>query len=684
MTKGTVLPITFCLRSKISPVAFLLWAIATIPCAALAAASQGNDEDLISIPIERLLNMEVYSASRFVQAVGDAPSAVSVLTAADIKTFGWRTLAEALRSLPGLYTSYDRNYTYLGARGFSRSGDYNPRFLLLIDGNRANDPIYDQATIGSEFTVDVDLIDRIEYVPGPGSSIYGSNAFFGVINVITKRGRDFNGMQVSGEAGSQGARKGRASYGWRDENGAELLLSATSFHQDGKNLSYPEFASHASGGVARGLDYDRGQSVLLKGAAGPFHLSLVHSQRTKGTPTASYEQEFNAPGSKMVDEQTLASVGYRHASSPKDDISTRLFFNQYKYLGDYIYSNAPDVPPRYTNRDEASSNWWGGEIKLVSSRFDRHKLVAGIEYQKSNPVRQDNFDVEPYVSQLNARHQNSRAGIYLQDEWQLRDDLLLSMGLRYDHNSAADSDIVNPRLGAIYRLAPATTVKALFGRAYRLPNAYELYYAIPGSGGQKTNPDLQTERIRSYEMVLEHRLSADSRVRLSTYRNKVTDLITLRKEGPEDMPVYVFRNIDKATATGLEATLEQAWRNGTRLRTSYTWQQTRDDTTGAIMENSPRHLGKLNLSIPFYRNVWRAGFETLYVSSRKTMNSRAGGYALCNLTLFSNRLMKNVELSASIYNLFNRDYADPVGQEFVQEAIAQDGRNARIKLTYNY
>lgn len=180
------------------------------------SAQAGADlTELTTLPIEQLLTREVYSASKFVQKVNDAPSIVSVVTAADIKTFGWRSLAEILNSMRGLYVSNDRKYLYLGARGFLRPGDYNTRFLLLIDGNSANDSVYDQAGLGSDFGLDVDLIERVEFVVGPGSSIHGANAFFGVINVITKRGRDMTGPQASVETGSYDAHKARASYGLR-------------------------------------------------------------------------------------------------------------------------------------------------------------------------------------------------------------------------------------------------------------------------------------------------------------------------------------------------------------------------------------------------------------------------------------------------------------------------------------
>jgi outer membrane receptor protein involved in Fe transport len=196
-----------------------------LPMQAVAASREPEPlADLTRLSIEELLDVEVYSASKFVQKITEAPSAVTIITAADIKTYGYRTLADVLRSVRGMDVSYDRTYSYLGVRGSGRAGDYNSRVLLLLDGFRLNDPVYDQASIGTEGVVDVDLIERIEIVRGPGSSIYGSNAVLGVINIITKRGRDLDGLEVSGELASFGTDKERVSYGKRHENGAELLL----------------------------------------------------------------------------------------------------------------------------------------------------------------------------------------------------------------------------------------------------------------------------------------------------------------------------------------------------------------------------------------------------------------------------------------------------------------------------
>lgn len=140
----------------------------------------------------------VYGASKYEQKVTEAPSSISIVAAAIIKEYGYRTLPDVLRSLRGFFITNDRNYSYVGVRGFNRPGDYNIRILLLIDRHRVNDHHYNQALIGMEFVLDVDLIDRVEVVRGPSSSIYGINAFFAVVNVMTRRGRDLKGVEVSG------------------------------------------------------------------------------------------------------------------------------------------------------------------------------------------------------------------------------------------------------------------------------------------------------------------------------------------------------------------------------------------------------------------------------------------------------------------------------------------------------
>lgn len=156
--------------------------------------------DLSEVSLEQLGRIQVYTASNHLQSSGDAPSSVTVITANQIQEQGYRTLADILRTVRSFFVTYDRNYSSLGVRGFARPGDYNTRVLLLVDGHRLNDDVYDEAMIGTEFPIDIDLIERIEIVRGPVSSLYGSNALFAVINIITKQAKDLNGLEWSNRA----------------------------------------------------------------------------------------------------------------------------------------------------------------------------------------------------------------------------------------------------------------------------------------------------------------------------------------------------------------------------------------------------------------------------------------------------------------------------------------------------
>ena len=141
------------------------------------------------------MNIQVYSASKSVQSVSDAPASVTVVTADEIQKYGYRTLADILRDVRGFYVTYDRDYSYVGVRGFGRLGDWNSHILLLVDGHRINDNVLGQAMIGTEFPVDVDLIERVEIVRGPSSSLYGAEAFLAVINVITRKAPGLKGLE---------------------------------------------------------------------------------------------------------------------------------------------------------------------------------------------------------------------------------------------------------------------------------------------------------------------------------------------------------------------------------------------------------------------------------------------------------------------------------------------------------
>jgi outer membrane cobalamin receptor len=193
---------------------------------ALPATAQEGTKDLGEASLEELGTIQVYSASKHMQNASDAPSSVTVITADEIQKCGYRTLADILQSVRGFYITSDRDYSFVGVRGFGRLGDWNPRILLLIDGHRVNNNILGQAMIGTEFLLDVDLIERIEIIRGPNSSLYGADAFFAVINVITRTPPQLKGVELSLTPASFGTYQGRASYGGQYK-GIDMLLSGS-------------------------------------------------------------------------------------------------------------------------------------------------------------------------------------------------------------------------------------------------------------------------------------------------------------------------------------------------------------------------------------------------------------------------------------------------------------------------
>jgi len=656
-----------------------LLALAALAGGPAVSAAADHPQDLASIPIERLLDVEIEGASKFPQKIAAAPSAVTVVTSDDIRDHGYRSLADILRSVPGLYVSNDRNYEYLGARGFGRPGDYNTRVLVLIDGHRINDPLYDGALIDRSFPLHVDLIERIEFVPGPGSAVYGSNALLGVVNVVTRQARDINGAELAAAAGSLGARGARASLGHRAGSGLDILLSTSQDRSDGANLFFPEFASPATNnGWAMGLDFENRRDLFFKATKGSVTLTAGYAEREKGIPTASYAQAFNAPGSRTIDAQSFVTLQIDHAVNNERRLRARLYQDRYDYQGDYLYRFAPPDPTLTLNRDLAEARWWGAELNLIERFGGGHTLMFGGEYQRDTRRDQLNYDLAPYVSYLDDRRPSHHWAVYVQSEAILAAELSASLGVR--HDAYADSDnTTSPRLALIYRPRTDWVVKAIHGSAYRVANVYERYYALAFTN--LPNPSLQPERIRTSELVVEERIGDRIRLTGTVYQYQMRDLIGLTTDAGSGL--LVFRNVDRVEARGAE--LGGEWRgNSVRARASLSVQAARDETTGQILTNAPRQLAKLNLSSPFAATGLRAAIDLQYVSRRRTLVAETGSYALANLTLTHAGLAKGIELSLSAYNLFDKAYSDPGSAEHLQDAIAQDGRSLRFKLSARF
>lgn len=617
----------------------------------------------------------VYGASKYEQKVTEAPSSISIVTAAEIKKYGYRTLADILRSIRGFFITYDRNYNYLGVRGFNRPGDYNNRVLLVIDGHRVNDNIYDSASIGTEFILDVDLIDRVEIIRGPSSSIYGSNAFFAVINVITRKGRNLKGAEISGDVGSFETYKGRLSYGNKFKNGLEIIASGSLYDSQGHHdLYYKEFDTPATNyGIAENCDHDKFHSFFTTLSYHDFTLQGAYVDRRKVIPTASFRTDFNDPFNRTDDEQFYLDLKYEHNFENLFGVTARLFYDRYEYKGNYVTGGV-------SNKDSALGESWGSELRFIKTLFKKHKVILGAEYIDNFRQNQHNYDEAPYALYVDDKRNTQNWAIYFQDEFTILKNLIFTAGLRHDHFETFGGT-TNPRLTLIYNPFEKTTLKLLYGTAFRAPNSYEFYY--DDTLLQKSNPNLKPETIETYELIYEQNIGNHLRGTSSIFYNKIKELITQTVDPADNF--LIFRNIGEVESKGFELELEGKWENGWEGRISYTFQQTKDKDTHETLTNSPKHLAKFNLILPLIKEKLFFGIEEQYMSKRKPLaDNEAKAFYIMNLTLFSRNLIKGLEISGSVYNLFDKRYGDPGSGEHLQDIIRQDGRNYRLKLTYSF
>lgn len=182
-------------------------------------------KNLFNMSFEDLLNQNVVTVSKYKQTISEAPSSVTIITANEIRDFGYNTLAEALNSQKGFYSSYDRNYVFMGNRGFGRPSDYNNRSRLLLNGHTLNENVYGSSLLGSDLSLNLDIIDRIEIVRGPSSSMYGSGAMLNVINIITKKGADLDGLNIKTLLGSYNKKEISAYWGKTLSKGTDIVIS---------------------------------------------------------------------------------------------------------------------------------------------------------------------------------------------------------------------------------------------------------------------------------------------------------------------------------------------------------------------------------------------------------------------------------------------------------------------------
>ncbi|MEJ7602955.1 MAG: TonB-dependent receptor [Kofleriaceae bacterium] len=673
----------------------------------------GNIEDVETLALGDLLEQEVTSASRYAQKPADSPTLVSTVDRDLIDRFGYRTLTEALTGLRGLYTTNDRNYSYLGARGFSVPGDYNSRFSLTIDNHRINDPVYGQATPGAELGLPMIAVERVELVRGGAWSVHGQNALLGAVQVVTASGATRPGVHVMAAASATAetfhdpagrpavaprAQDVSASYGVV-EHGVDVFIAGQYSHDLGLSAIYmPELAvtdepcigptgqPRACDGVVIGNDGEevisafaviRGKHLVLRGMA---------ASRRKRAPTAAFATVIGG-ALETFDERAFADLEYSRTGK-HTDLVARVAVDRYHYHGTYPIgypvedeAAAPGTVDVIDNLDLAKSTWWSSELRgrykrpKLGAHLTDFELAAGAEAGTASG-RQANGDqlpdgYSPYFDRTDGERTLALGGHV---KVRAYDHVVGFAALRADYHPDSFGLAVNPQGGLVLDGGELGRIRASIARGYRAPNLYEQYYGAGITGGPSVALDAETSETR--ELSIERYLTEHMRVLVVGFHQDVGNLISLTGD---DDGTAIFRNQGEQSSHGLEAELEARW-DRLRLRASMSRQRARDGD-GLVPANSPRSLASFSLLAPIADGRVDLGVESFYVGSRLAFDREALAPVFkTNLVATVHRVVDQLDLTLGINNLFDERSADPGSEEHRQSAIPNDPRTVWVRL----
>jgi outer membrane receptor for ferrienterochelin and colicins len=656
-------------------------------------AQESSTPDALSL--EELLNSKVYSASKYEQREAEAPSSISVISGDEIRRNGYRTLNEALRSVTGFYTKNHGSYSTLGVRGFAPPGDTNSRILLLVNGHAINNNIDGSAPLENDFLIDMDLIDRIEIVRGPSSSLYGANAFFGVVNVIIRTGNNNRGTVISGEAGSLGTYKETAIYSL-DRRGTQALFSASYW-----DTAAPGHLDSIEDPIGSKSNHDQTRRAFALVSSHGFTLQAAASSAEEKAPSAAQW----CGGCHQTDTHSTSFRGYsdlqyEHTVLKGTQFTARAYYDTYVSHGKYNdIRQCSDAMchGQLVDYDSAHGDKIGAEVKLTRRFLDKHRITLGADYSDNFRQAQQNYYYTPAISTratTNFAYARTSAlwGIYGEGEFRLHPKLILNVGVRSDLYNYSVGSTTNPRAALIFTPRKTTTLKFLYGTAFRAPSFSERYSAGMAS---LPAPNLKPENIRTLEGVWEQQLGKRVTLSAAGFYNHIGSYIEAQTvivqghDGPIDGTTFLN---SRATAKGAELELKGKLPSGIEGRVSYTYQDAHNDTPSSPLLDSPKHLAKLNVSAPLLHRMLTPAIEAQYMSRSATLwpaTTYSAPPLLINANLSSRLFWGGFSLSGGAYNLVGRSISPPTIGYFEQiytvkstSLLPDDRRSFRLKLTW--
>jgi iron complex outermembrane receptor protein len=644
---------------------------------------------------ERLL----VSATKHIIDVAQAPAIASVVTAEEMRLMGARNLLDVLATIPGIGITRGHYSVYqVEIRGLKTTRQN--KIKLMIDGHSIVSPTTGDSWWQLE-DIALEQVERVEIIRGPGSALYGANAFSGIINVVTKMGNELNATQISAGGGSFDNGRLNMLHGKRYGD-VDLLASLTYNTTEGAQL---DVASDAIGLPGETDDWAKVWDGTFKLSWHDLIFFTRYSSRENG-PYIGVTNVLNQTGDKseLSNKQFLADLSYQHVINGKWEIKTRFYYDwcdttfkwqlfppgmAFSPATVHYFPEGVFGTPHFANRT------LGGELTTDYAVTPTNTLTAGLVYEYSrqydvshttnfNPITFVNLGSYQDISDwgnwsLDATRENIAA--YVQDEWGVSDTVTLTAGLRHDYYDDIGSSI-NPRLGVVWELYSDIDLKLLYGESFRAPTLDELYSTNnPAAVG---NEDLKPEEMQTYEISLGYSPLIGPSFSVAGFYNKFSNKIEL---APTDIPgMQEFRNTGDATIYGVE--LEGRYKfSAIELYGNYFWQHPEDDATGEQLADVPTY--RMNFGLNYWLSNWGKGnLHLLHVgdSNRSAGDPRddAKGYTVVNTNFIVMDLVEGMELRATLYNVLDETYSYPAPTGSLPDDYPAPGRSVFLEARYDF
>lgn len=649
----------------------------------LVARSQAMDDMLLFFEEADL----IVTATKHPQKISEAPAIATVITAEQIRNMGARDIIDILRLVPGIgVTKGYYGKEEIEVRGIKTTN--SEKVKLLIDGYSVND----NASGGAVWVFDslaVDNIKRIEIIRGPGSALYGSNAFSAVINVVTKNGEDIDGTIVTVGGGSFDSQKVNLQTGNKWDNldvaftldyfetdGAELDIESDAFLQPGKTKDFEDKIEASLNVIFKDFSFNSKYISRKKGD----YIGLTYSALTDD--------------SEVDLEQYFGEAGYKHSLNDSINLTGTAYIDSLDWdaYWELLPEGTPGFPEGMIGNPSFRERTLGAEVQLDYELSDDNMITMGAlkeERKQSEVAYKANYDprfntplpsgmVEDVAGFANWNENKTRDiwAAYFQDVWDVKENINLTLGVRHDDYSDFGST-TNPRAGLVWNFLENWDVKFLYGSAFRAPSFEELYnknnLVVVG------NKNLKPEKMTTYEVSLGHSYGEHSTARATYFNNRFKDKIQL--VGAQ------FQNTGGARVWGIDVEWEQRLSKETYAYLNYTYQKPEDRVTGDRIADVPSHRGNIgfNYGIGKYLNV----NTNLLLSGKRPRatgdtRSQAPAFALVDLTLIAKEFSKNLEIRGAVHNLLDKEYADPAPAGTVSNDFPREGIHFMLEATYKF